>query len=96
MREEDSARRAARRVHLQRGEQEDGAARTRSARSREYQIFADRPRSSTLRGRTREENLSNKYREERTHECRQKSPNDQLRWELLRHVRLFLEIPADF
>jgi len=34
--------------------------------------------------------------EERTHECRQKSPNDQLRRELLRRVHLFPEIPADF
>lgn len=41
-------------------------------------------------------NLSNKYREERTHECRQKSPNDQLRLEVLRRARLFPEIPADF
>jgi len=45
---------------------------------------------------TRGENLSNKYREERTHECRQKSSNDQLRRELLRRIRLFPEIPADF
>lgn len=44
----------------------------------------------------RGKSLSNKYREERTHECRQKSPNDQLRLELLRRARLFQEIPGDF
>lgn len=98
MREEDSARRAARRVHLQRGGGQGGCG---GARARDQLARARVPdlrwaSSSAHRGRTRGENLSNKYREERTHECRQKSPNDQLRRELLRRVRLFPEIPADF
>lgn len=92
MREEDSARRAARRVHLQRGGGQGGrgGARTRDQLARVRVPDLRWPGSLRLtEGVPRGENLSNKYREERTHECRQKSPNDQLRRELLRRVRLF-------
>lgn len=65
---------------------EDGARRAagRLAPAREHQLASGG------------ENPADKYRGERTRECRQKSPNDQLRREPLGHARLFPGIPADF
>lgn len=104
MREEDNLRVGPRgeciysEVERDRRMAEERAERTRSARAR-ASTRSSLARLSSLRlseGVPGGENLSNKYREERTHECRQKSLNDQLRRELLRRVRLFPEIPADF
>lgn len=60
------------------------SANTRSARARASTRSSGWPGSLRLTEGVPGEKIfpSNKYREERTHECRQKSPNDQLRREL--------------